>query len=175
MGPKEKKIVAYHEVGHALVTALQKNTEPVQKITIVPRTHGALGYVMQVPEEEKYLNTEKEIRAMLVGFLGGRAAEEIVFDTVTTGASNDIEKATGIIKKMITEYGMNENFGLLNLEELEIKPDVIAKEAVNLSKELCSESYKLMMDNADTLKKIAEALIEKETLTGEEIRKIAGK
>ena len=94
---------------------------------------------------------------------------------VTTGASNDIEKATGIIKKMITEYGMNENFGLLNLEELEIKPDVIAKEAVNLSKELCSESYKLMIDNADTLKKIAEALIEKETLTGEEIRKIAGK
>ena len=94
---------------------------------------------------------------------------------VTTGASNDIEKATGIIKKMITEYGMNENFGLLNLEELEIKPDVIAREAVSLSKELCSESYKLMMDNADTLKKIAEALIEKETLTGEEIRKIAGK
>ena len=113
LSQEERRIVSYHEVGHALVSALQKDSEPVQKITIVPRTMGALGYVMQVPEEEKYLNTEKEIRAMLVGFLGGRAAEEIVFDTVTTGASNDIEKATRIARAMVTQYGMSKKFGLM--------------------------------------------------------------
>ena len=115
LSPQERKIVSYHEVGHALVSALQKDAEPVQKITIVPRTMGALGYVMQVPEEEKYLNTKKELEAMLVGYLGGRAAEEIVFDTVTTGASNDIEQATKVARAMITQYGMSEKFGLMGL------------------------------------------------------------
>ena len=116
LSKEERKIVSYHEVGHALISALQKDSEPVQKITIVPRTMGALGYVMNVPEEEKYLNTEKEIRAMLVEFLGGRAAEEIVFDTVTTGASNDIEQATRIARAMVTQYGMSKKFGLIGLE-----------------------------------------------------------
>ena len=115
LSPQERKIVSYHEVGHALVNALQKDAEPVQKITIVPRTMGALGYVMQVPEEEKYLNTQKELEAMLVGYLGGRAAEEIVFDTVTTGAANDIEQATKVARAMITQYGMSQKFGLMGL------------------------------------------------------------
>ena len=115
LSAQERKIVSYHEVGHALVSALQKDAEPVQKITIVPRTMGALGYVMQVPEEEKYLNTKKELEAMLVGYLGGRAAEELVFDTVTTGAANDIEQATKVARAMITQYGMSEKFGLMGL------------------------------------------------------------
>ena len=115
MSVQERRIVSYHEVGHALVSALQKDSEPVQKITIVPRTMGALGYVMHVPEEEKYLNTKKELEAMLVGYLGGRAAEEIVFDTVTTGAANDIEQATKVARAMITQYGMSEKFGLMGL------------------------------------------------------------
>ena len=115
LSQEERKIVSYHEVGHALVTALQKDSEPVQKITIVPRTMGALGYVMQVPEEEKYLNTKSELEAMIVECLGGRAAEEIVFGNVTTGASNDIEKATKIVRAMITQYGMSEKFGLIGL------------------------------------------------------------
>ena len=119
MSQEERRIVSYHEVGHALVSALQKDSEPVQKITIVPRTMGALGYVMQTPEEEKFLNTKKELEAMLVGMLGGRAAEEIVFDTVTTGASNDIEKATKIARSMITQYGMSEKFGLIGLESIQ--------------------------------------------------------
>ena len=110
LSAEERRIVSYHEVGHALVSALQKDSEPVQKITIVPRTMGALGYVMHVPEEEKYLNTKKELEAMLVGYLGGRAAEEIVFDTVTTGAANDIEQATKVARAMITQYGMSERF-----------------------------------------------------------------
>ena len=116
---QERRIVSYHEVGHALISALQKNSEPVQKITIVPRTMGALGYVMQVPEEEKYLNTEAELRDMLVGLVGGRAAEEVVFDTVTTGAANDIEKATSIARNMITRYGMSKRFGLVGLATVE--------------------------------------------------------
>lgn len=115
LSQEERKIVSYHEVGHALVTALQKDSEPVQKITIVPRTMGALGYVMQVPEEEKYLNTKSELEAMIVECLGGRAAEEIVFGNVTTGASNDIEKATKIVRAMIMQYGMSEKFGLIGL------------------------------------------------------------
>ena len=115
LSAQERRIVSYHEVGHALVSALQKDAEPVQKITIVPRTMGALGYVMQVPEEEKYLNTQKELEAMLVGYLGGRAAEEIVFDSVTTGASNDIEQATKVARAMITQYGMSKKFGLMGL------------------------------------------------------------
>ena len=119
LSQEERRIVSYHEVGHALVSALQKDAEPVQKITIVPRTMGALGYVMQVPEEEKYLNTEAELRDMLVGLVGGRAAEEVVFDTVTTGAANDIEKATSIARNMITRYGMSKRFGLVGLATVE--------------------------------------------------------
>ena len=113
LSKEERRIVSYHEVGHALLSALQKDTEPVQKITIVPRTMGALGYVMQVPEEEKYLNSKKELEAMLVGLLGGRAAEELVFETVTTGAANDIERATRLARSMVTQYGMSEKFGLM--------------------------------------------------------------
>lgn len=172
------ELVAWHEAGHALAGLLMG--QDLTKASIIPSTSGAGGATFITPRKLG-LFTVKELREQVVMLYSGRNAEAVLAEKngedlgITTGASNDIEKATGIIKKMITEYGMNENFGLLNLEELEIKPDVIAKEAVNLSKELCSESYKLMMDNADTLKKIAEALIEKETLTGEEIRKIAGK
>lgn len=172
------ELVAWHEAGHALAGLLMG--QDLTKASIIPSTSGAGGATFITPRKLG-LFTVKELREQVVMLYSGRNAEAILAERngevmgVTTGASNDIEKATGIIKKMITEYGMNENFGLLNLEELEIKPDVIAREAVSLSKELCSESYKLMMDNADTLKKIAEALIEKETLTGEEIRKVAGK
>ena len=172
------ELVAWHEAGHALAGLLMG--QDLTKASIIPSTSGAGGATFITPRKLG-LFTVKELREQVVMLYSGRNAEAVLAEKngeslgITTGASNDIEKATGIIKKMITEYGMNENFGLLNLEELEIKPDVIAKEAVSLSKELCSESYKLMMDNADTLKKIAEALIEKETLTGEEIRKIAGK
>ena len=172
------ELVAWHEAGHALAGLLMG--QDLTKASIIPSTSGAGGATFITPRKLG-LFTVKELREQVVMLYSGRNAEAVLAEKngedlgVTTGASNDIEKATGIIKKMITEYGMNENFGLLNLEELEIKPEVIAKEAVNLSKELCSESYKLMIDNADTLKKIAEALIEKETLTGEEIRKIAGK
>lgn len=172
------ELVAWHEAGHALAGLLMG--QDLTKASIIPSTSGAGGATFITPRKLG-LFTVKELREQVVMLYSGRNAEAVLAEKngedlgVTTGASNDIEKATGIIKKMITEYGMNENFGLLNLEELEIKPDVIAKEAVSLSKELCSESYNLMMDNADTLKKIAEALIEKETLTGKEIRKIAGK
>lgn len=172
------ELVAWHEAGHALAGLLMG--QDLTKASIIPSTSGAGGATFITPRKLGLFSV-KELREQVVMLYSGRNAEAVLAEKngedlgVTTGASNDIEKATGIIKKMITEYGMNENFGLLNLEELEIKPDVIAKEAVNLSKELSSESYRLMMDNADTLKKIAEALIEKETLTGEEIRKIAGK
>ena len=172
------ELVAWHEAGHALAGLLMG--QDLTKASIIPSTSGAGGATFITPRKLG-LFTVKELREQVVMLYSGRNAEAVLAEKngedlgITTGASNDSEKATGILKMMITEYGMNENFGLLNLEELEIKPDVIAKEAVNLSKELCSESYKLMMDNADTLKKIAEALIEKETLTGEEIRKIAGK
>ena len=172
------ELVAWHEAGHALAGLLMG--QDLTKASIIPSTSGAGGATFITPRKLG-LFTVKELREQVVMLYSGRNAEAVLAEKngeslgITTGASNDIEKATGIIKKMITEYGMNENFGLLHLEELEIKPDVIAKEAVSLSKELCSESYNLMMNNADTLKKIAEALIEKETLTGEEIRKIAGK
>ena len=119
MGPKEKRLVAYHEVGHALVTALQKDAEPVQKITIVPRTMGSLGYTLQMPEEEKYLETKAELEARLVTYMGGRAAEEIMCDSVTTGASNDIEMATRIARAMVTQFGMSEEFGLMGVESVE--------------------------------------------------------
>ena len=180
------KIVSYHEVGHALVTALQKNTEPVQKITIVPRTMGALGYVMQVPEEEKFLNTEAELRAMLVGFVAGRAAEEIVFDTVTTGASNDIEKATQVARAMVTQYGMSKKFGLVGLETVESKyldgrsalncSDATAadidKEVMDILKNSYIEAKRLLEENRCLMDKLAEFLIQKETITGKEFMEI---
>jgi len=186
MSKEERRIVSYHEVGHALIAALQKNSEPVQKITIVPRTMGALGYVMQVPEEEKYLNTEAELRDMLVGLLGGRAAEEIVFDTVTTGASNDIEKATNIAKSMVTQYGMSKKFGLIGLATVESKylsghatlncADVTAAAVDEEVMKMLAESYEkakeLLSENREVMDKIAEFLIEKETITGKEFMKI---
>lgn len=186
LSKEERRIVSYHEVGHALVSALQKDAEPVQKITIVPRTMGALGYVMHVPEEEKYLNTEKEIRAMLVGYLAGRAAEEIVFDTVTTGASNDIEQATRIARAMITQYGMSKKFGLMGLETRENQylngrtvlncSDVTAaeidQEVMGILKDSYEEAKRLLLENRDVLDKIAAFLIEKETITGKEFMKI---
>ena len=186
MNQEERKIVSYHEVGHALVSALQKDSEPVQKITIVPRTMGALGYVMQTPEEEKFLNTKKELQAMLVGMLGGRAAEEIVFDTVTTGASNDIEKATSVARAMITQYGMSEKFGLIGLESVQNRyldgrpvmncgqetASEIDHEVMKMLKEAYEEAKKLLSDHRESLDKIAAFLIEKETITGKEFMKI---
>ena len=186
MSEEERKIVSYHEVGHALVTALQKNTEPVQKITIVPRTMGALGYVMQTPEEEKFLNTKKELEAMIVVALGGRAAEEIVFDTVTTGASNDIEQATKIARAMIAQYGMSDRFGLMGLESIQNKyldgravlncgeatAGEIDEEVMKMLKSAYAEAKKLLSENREALDKIAEFLIEKETITGKEFMKI---
>ena len=186
MNQEERKIVSYHEVGHALVSALQKDSEPVQKITIVPRTMGALGYVMQTPEEEKFLNTKKELQAMLVGMVGGRAAEEIVFDTVTTGASNDIEKATSVARAMITQYGMSEKFGLIGLESVQNRyldgrpvmncgqetASEIDHEVMKMLKEAYEEAKKLLSEHRESLDKIAAFLIEKETITGKEFMKI---
>lgn len=186
MSQEERRIVSYHEVGHALVSALQKDSEPVQKITIVPRTMGALGYVMQTPEEEKFLNTKKELEAMLVGALAGRAAEEIVFDTVTTGASNDIEKATKIARAMITQYGMSEKFGLIGLESVqhryldgravancgEATASEIDKEVMKSLKAAYEEAKKLLSEHRESLDKIADFLIEKETITGKEFMEI---
>ena len=186
MSNEERRIVSYHEVGHALVSALQKDAEPVQKITIVPRTMGALGYVMQTPEEEKFLNTKKELEAMLVGALAGRAAEEIVFDTVTTGASNDIEQATKIARAMITQYGMSEKFGLIGLESVqhryldgravmncgEATAAEIDKEVMEMLKKAYDEAKSLLNENREALDKIAAFLIEKETITGKEFMKI---
>ena len=186
LSQEERRIVSYHEVGHALITALDKNAEPVQKITIVPRTMGALGYVMQVPEEEKYLNTKAELQTMIVGFLGGRAAEEIVFGNVTTGASNDIEKATKLCRDMITRYGMSEKFGLMGLEQQENQyldgrtyltcGDATATEIDHEIMKMLSEAYekakKLLSDNRDILDKIAEYLILKETITGKEFMEL---
>ena len=186
LSQEERKIVSYHEVGHALLSALQKDAEPVQKITIVPRTMGALGYVMHVPEEEKYLDTQKELNAMLVGMLGGRAAEEIVFDTVTTGAANDIEQATKLARAMITQYGMSEKFGLMGLasvssQYLDGRPILncgdqtateIDREVMALLKSSYEEAKRLLSENRDVMDKIAEFLIQKETITGKEFMKI---
>ncbi len=186
MSKEERKIVSYHEVGHALISALQKNSEPVQKITIVPRTMGALGYVMHVPEEEKYLNTEAELRDRLVSIFGGRAAEELVFDTVTTGAANDIEKATDIAKAMVTQYGMSKKFGLMGLATIQNRyldgtaslncSDVTAAAVDEEVRKLLEESYnkakELLADNREVMDKLAEFLIEKETITGKEFMKI---
>ena len=182
LSKQERRIVSYHEVGHALVNALQKDAEPVQKITIVPRTMGALGYVMQVPEEEKYLNTKKE----LVGYLGGRAAEEIVFDTVTTGAANDIEQATKVARAMITQYGMSEKFGLMGLATQENQylsgravlncgddtATEIDHEVMKLLHHSYEEAKRILGSHRTEMDKIAEYLIRKETITGKEFMKI---
>ena len=186
MSEEERQIVSYHEVGHALVGALQKDSEPVQKITIVPRTMGALGFVMQTPEEEKFLNTKKELEAMLVGALAGRAAEELVFDTVTTGASNDIERATAIARAMITQYGMSDKFGLIGLESVqsryldgravmncgEATAAEIDGEIMKMLKKAYEDAKHLLSENREALDKIAAFLIEKETITGKEFMKI---
>ena len=186
LGIEERRIVSYHEIGHALLSALQKNTEPVQKITITPRTMGALGYVMNVPEEEKFLNTRKELEARLIQLLGGRAAEEIVFDTVTTGAANDIEQATKIARAMITQYGMSEKFGLMGLASVESQyldnraylncgdatATEIDHEIMKLLKKSYDEALRLLREHRGTMDKLAEYLIKKETITGEEFMKI---
>ena len=186
MSKEERRIVSYHEVGHALVSALQKNSEPVQKITIVPRTMGALGYVMHVPEEEKYLNTEAELRDMLVGLVAGRAAEEIVFDTVTSGAANDIERATDIARAMVTQYGMSKKFGLIGLATVQSKyldgsatlncSDATAaeidQEVIAILKESYEKALELLGANRELMDKLAEFLIEKETITGKEFMQI---
>ena len=186
LSKQERRIVSYHEVGHALVNALQKDAEPVQKITIVPRTMGALGYVMQVPEKEKYLNTKKELEAMLVGYLGGRAAEEIVFDTVTTGAANDIEQATKVARAMITQYGMSEKFGLMGLATQENQylsgravlncgddtATEIDHEVMKLLHHSYEEAKRILGSHRAEMDKIAEYLIRKETITGKEFMKI---
>ncbi|MBD8918620.1 MAG: ATP-dependent zinc metalloprotease FtsH [Lachnospiraceae bacterium] len=186
MSKEERKIVSYHEVGHALISALQKNSEPVQKITIVPRTMGALGYVMHVPEEEKYLNSEEELRNMLVSLVGGRAAEEVVFHSVTTGAANDIEKATNIARAMVTQYGMSKHFGLVGLSTVESKylegRDVmncsdqtaaeVDKEVVAILKESYEQAKQMLSENRELMDKLAAFLIEKETITGKEFMEI---
>ncbi len=186
MSEKERSIVSYHEVGHALVSALQKETEPVQKITIVPRTMGALGYVLNVPEEEKYLNSEEELRAMIVEYMGGRAAEEVVFHSVTTGAANDIERATKLARSMVTQYGMSEEFGLMSLESVESVyldgksvtncADETAAMIDEVVKRMLKESYEkakgILSENREELDEIAAFLIKKESITGEEFMKI---
>ncbi len=186
LSKEEKRIVAYHEVGHALVTALEKNAEPVQKITIVPRTMGSLGYVMQVPEEEKYLMSKDEILTRIVTLYGGRAAEKLVFDSITTGASNDIEKATSLARAMVTQYGMSEKFGLMGLESVENRyldgravlncgeetAGEIDKEVMHILKTCYDRAEELLAGSRDVLDKIAEHLIARETITGEEFMKI---
>lgn len=186
LSEEERKIVSYHEVGHALISALEKNAEPVQKITIIPRTMGALGYVMQVPEEEKYLNTKNELEVMVVGLLGGRAAEEIVFDTVTTGAANDIERATSICRSMVTEYGMSEHFGLMALarSENEYLSDrtvlecgdatvtEVDHEVMDMLQKAYARAKEILTANRDALDEIAAYLIRKETITGKEFMQL---
>ena len=186
LSPQEKKIVSYHEVGHALVTALSKNAEPVQKITIVPRTMGSLGYTMQVPEEEKYLMSKEELMTRIYTLLGGRAAEDIVFNSVTTGASNDIERATKLVRNMITLYGMSDRFGLMGLETVENQyldgrtvlncSDRTAAEVDDEVKLVLKDAYakvkEMLAENRDVLDKVADFLIEKETITGKEFMQI---
>ena len=186
LGQEEKEIVSYHEIGHALVATLLKNTEPVQKITIVPRTMGALGYVMQVPEEEKYLMKKGELISEITTLLGGRAAEEISFDDVTTGASNDIEKATSIARSMVTQYGMSERFGLMGLETIQNRyldgravlncgeetESQIDGEVMKILDHCYEEAKKIIREHQEVLKKLAAHLIEKETITGKEFVEI---
>ena len=186
LGAEEKKMVAYHEVGHALITALSKNAEPVQKITIVPRTMGSLGYTMQVPEEEKFLYKKPELEAKILTLLGGRAAEEIVFDTVTTGASNDIERATKIAKTMISQYGMSERLGLVGFETVENQyldgrtalncsdktAAIIDEEVIKMLKEFYDKAKEMLVENIECLHKVSEYLLEKESITGKEFMEI---
>ena len=186
MSDKEKKIVSYHEVGHAMVTALQKNTEPVQKITIVPRTMGALGYTLQTPEEEKFLQTKEELEAKIVTYMAGRAAEEIVFHSVTSGAENDIEQATKIARAMITQFGMSEKFGMMSLASVENQyldgraalncgeqtASQIDQEVLQMINHSYEEAKRLLNENREVLDKIAEYLYEHETITGKEFMKI---
>lgn len=186
LSKEERSIVSYHEVGHALVSALQKDAEPVQKITIVPMTMGALGYVLNVPEEEKYLNSKKELEARIIVFLAGRAAEELVFHSVTTGAANDIEKATGIARAMVTQYGMSDKFGLMGLAARqdqylsgrtvmdcgEATAAAVDDEVMRILKESYEEAKRLLAENRDVLDQIAAFLIEKETITGKEFMQI---
>ena len=189
LGDEEKQIVAYHEVGHALVMALQKESEPVQKITIVPRTMGALGYTMQRPEEEKYLNKKDEMLADLVAFFGGRAAEEVKFNTITTGASNDIERATAIARAMVTQYGMSEEFGLIGLESItnryldgravmncaETTAAKVDEVVMKMLKEAYAKAVTYIRENMDILDEAAQFLIKRETITGKEFMEIFNK
>lgn len=189
IGKEEKRMVAYHEVGHALITCLMKNAEPVQKITIVPRTMGSLGYTMQVPEEEKYLLTKDELITKIVTLLGGRAAEEVVFHTVTTGASNDIERATKLARTMVSQYGMSETFGLMGLESVESQyldgrsvlncsDQTAAKlddEVNKMLKEYYAKAKELLSENMECLDSVAEYLIDKETITGKEFMDIVNR
>lgn len=186
LNQKERRIVSYHEVGHALISALQKNSEPVQKITIVPRTMGALGYVMYVPEEETYLKSREELEDTLVGLFGGRAAEEVVFGSVTTGASNDIEKATSIARAMVTQYGMSEKFGLMGLATTEDRylsgrtvmncgddtATEVDKEVMRMLKAAYQTAKDMLSENRQLMDKLAAFLIEKETITGKEFMTI---
>ncbi len=186
LGDKEKQIVAYHEVGHALVMALQKESEPVQKITIVPRTMGALGYTMQRPEEEKYLNSKEEMLADLVAFFGGRAAEEVKFHSITTGASNDIERATSIARAMVTQYGMSDEFGLIGLESItnryldgravmncaESTAAKVDEVVMKILKDAYQKALGYIRDNMDILDEAAQFLIQRETITGKEFMEI---
>ncbi len=186
MNKEERRIVSYHEVGHALISAVQKNSEPVQKITIVPRTMGALGYVMQVPEEERYLNTKAQLHDMIVGLLGGRAAEELKFETVTTGASNDIEKATEIARRMVTQYGMSDRFGLMGLSTVESQylegrnvmncadetAAAVDEEIRQILEKCYEEAKQILSENLDAMDVIAEYLIKEETITGKQFMKM---
>ena len=186
MSKEERRIVSYHEVGHALVSALQKHSEPVQKITIVPRTMGALGYVMNVPEEEKYLSTKKELEARLVELMGGRAAEELIFHSITTGASNDIEQATKLARGMITRYGMSKDFDMVAMETVTNQylggdasltcsmetQTAIDREVVELVKKQHEKAGQILLENRAKLDELSQYLYEKETITGEEFMKI---
>ncbi len=186
MTEKEKKIVAYHEVGHALAIALQKNTQPVQKITIIPRTMGSLGYTMQMPEEERYLMTKDEIMEQIVTLLSGRAAEELIFNTVTTGAANDIERATELARSMVTRYGMSDNFDMMALEKetsmyMNGRAALICSEetgaradavVLDIIKDCHKKAAEILKDNEEALHKIASFLIEEETITGEQFMDI---
>lgn len=186
MSDQERKIVSYHEVGHAMVAALQKNTEPVQKITIVPRTMGALGYTLQTPEEEKFLQTKDELLAKIRTYMAGRAAEELVFQSATSGASNDIEMATRIARAMVTQYGMSEEFGMMSLESVENhyldgRPVLncgeetaaqIDKVVQKMIKDAYDEATRLLVENREILDRISDHLYEKETITGKEFMKI---
>ena len=186
LGKEEKRIVAFHEVGHALITASMKNADPVQKITIVPRTMGSLGYTMQLPKEEKFLQSKEELETDIVTLLGGRAAEDVVFNSITTGASNDIERATAILRSMITQYGMSDKFGMVGLESIENRyldgravlncaDETAAKideEVARRMKEFYERAVSIIKENRDVLDKIAEYLIEKETITGKEFIKM---